>query len=1032
MTLSHEQFAEFYGAVWGDDPFPWQHMLARRVLEEGWPECLDLPTASGKTACIDIAVFALACQADRPIAERTASRRIFFVVDRRIVVDAAYERAKELKQRLRRAKDGVLQKVAERLRKLHDGEWPLDVARIRGGAARDDGWVRSPAQPTIITGTVDQAGSRLLFRAYGPKQLSAPIHAALVANDSLIILDEAHCAVPFFQTAKAVERYRGAEWAQQPISNPFRVVVMSATPPAEASGVFPRTAEREAALDHPRLSRRFRAAKLAELAVARLPGNREKRGARLRGGSLDDDELVFDAADRASRLAAQGSCRIAVMVNRVAKARAIYAQLQAQTRLEDNQLNADLVLLTGRMRPLDRDDLVNRWTSQLKAAEQQPTLERPVIVVTTQCLEVGADFSFDALITECASLDALRQRFGRLDRLGMVENSKACVLIRASQVKTEEQIEKLEQDGKTDDPIYGNALARTWHWLNLNGEDPGERTGSLWIDFGVNAMDTLLPVDAVERRELLEPLVAPAPDAPVMLPAHVDCWVQTAPRPRPDPDVAVFLHGPARSEPDVSVVLRADLDPEHRDRWLEIVSLCSPTSLEAFSVPLGVVRAWLAGRKQEDAGGDVEGAVIEDSELPGPGKRAVVLWRGRRRGHDRSIVTQDPKEVRPHEVVLVPANDADVDWPGDIPPGPGHLRPLDVGDRAFLKARDRPLLRIHKALLEPWACQPAVSDLLNWAAGEGREDDAGDLATLLAALGNGAIATLDNGTMVQPPPDWMRAAAAALTKRKRKIEIIVHPAGGYVLTSRARVGNVERPEEDASAEEDDLTSESAVAVPLREHLDAVAAVARRFARRCLSEDVVGVVVQAARLHDWGKADWRFQVMLHQGNEMAAFRYSELLAKSDRIPYTLNARQRACTLARLPEGFRHEMISVQLVERSSELSEGTDRDLLLHLIASHHGHSRPFAPVVADVDPGDVDLTALGAPGVVSAEQRRSLVSPHSMDSGIPGRFWALTRRYGWWGLAYIEAILRLADWESSQHHEASLATAVKVDAEDAA
>ena len=87
-------FAEFFEELWERKPFPWQSMLADRVAGNGgkWPQWIDLPTASGKTACIDIAVYALAAQIDSPVSKRTAPRRIWFVVDRRIVVDEAYER----------------------------------------------------------------------------------------------------------------------------------------------------------------------------------------------------------------------------------------------------------------------------------------------------------------------------------------------------------------------------------------------------------------------------------------------------------------------------------------------------------------------------------------------------------------------------------------------------------------------------------------------------------------------------------------------------------------------------------------------------------------------------------------------------------------------------------------------------------------------------------------------------------------------------------------------------------------------------
>jgi CRISPR-associated endonuclease/helicase Cas3 len=117
MSLSIDRFGEFFSALYQTDrkpidPFPWQTRLARQVFDEGWPDCIDLPTASGKTAAIDIAVFVLACQANRPTNERTVGRRIFFAVNRRVIVDEAFDRAKTLAQKLIDAQDGIARRLA--------------------------------------------------------------------------------------------------------------------------------------------------------------------------------------------------------------------------------------------------------------------------------------------------------------------------------------------------------------------------------------------------------------------------------------------------------------------------------------------------------------------------------------------------------------------------------------------------------------------------------------------------------------------------------------------------------------------------------------------------------------------------------------------------------------------------------------------------------------------------------------------------------------------------------------------------------
>ena len=998
MTIHAKiDFASFFHALWGKAPFSWQDCLATRVVETSpgssarnpWPEALALPTASGKTVCLDIAVFALAAQTLRPGAGLavTAPRRVFFVVDRRVIVDEAFERARRMAEKLAQAKAGILKTVADGLRRIarggsgaeHNNDPPLAVHALRGGMYRSEAWLRNPLQPMIVASTVDQLGSRLLFRAYGRGPGAWPICAALVANDSLVLLDEAHCAQPFLQTLQAVRRYR--EWADAPLKRCFHPVVMSATPPPGLDDVFTDVSGEGRDPNH-LLGRRQLASKPAKLRV--VPGKGE------------DGRFASALKESALRLLDNGRQAVVVFVNRVATARETY-------RLLCENENIDAILLTGRMRPLDKDATICklRTLNLHSASSAGRCLARPTIVVATQTLEVGADFDFDGLVTECASLDALRQRFGRLNRMGRGVDARAEVLIRTDQAKA-----------GAEDPVYREALLGTWQWLNDRKNEDDE------VDFGIAAFD-----DALAEPDSLDQLNAPSDDALVMLPAHVDCWAQTAPEPRPTPDVAHFLHGPRDGAPDVLVCWRADIDLASvaaQDEAIESLTLCPPCSSETLPVPIGVFKRWLAGIGVNDLG-DVEGVGSADDGADVPGgtlpSRQVIRWRGNRT--DAEDITADPNAIRSGDVVVIPcSHPGDPRDLGDLPQEASDRASLDVGDAAHRIARAKSILRLHPALVETWpdslAAKTTAHSLLDGLA-QKYDDDPHQVIETVSQI----LAELQKD---EPPARlaWLPHAAKELAAEFRTVvqlrrECRIVGSHSLVLAGRQRVDKLV-PEATLFSDEDDaaasgISHKDGKPVPLRTHLPGVECFARRHAQACgLPEDLTEAIARAGLLHDLGKADPRFQAMLRGGSAWFA---GEPLAKSAGMPKTRAARKSARAASGYPQSARHELLSVRLAEAAPALlPDGELRDLVLHLVASHHGHCRPFAPVVIDDSPAPAEYTLWG--------HRMQWAGPtglERLDSGIAERYWRLTRRYGWWGLAWLEALLRLADWRRSEWEE---------------
>ena len=127
----------------------------------------------------------------------------------------------------------------------------------------------------------------------------------------------------------------------------------------------------------------------------------------LKIGSFEEDltPVIDEAIDQ--------NQKTLVICNRVDRAIATYQ------RLEDLYPDVPMLLLHSRYKRGDRNEKEQTLVgldAHGKPTGNFNTSEDACIVVSTQIVEVSLDISFDVMITECAPIDALIQRLGRVNR----------------------------------------------------------------------------------------------------------------------------------------------------------------------------------------------------------------------------------------------------------------------------------------------------------------------------------------------------------------------------------------------------------------------------------------------------------------------------------------------------------------------------------------------------------------------------------------------------------------------------------------
>jgi CRISPR-associated endonuclease/helicase Cas3 len=652
---------------------------------------------------------------------------------------------------------------------------------------------------------------------------------------------------------------------------------------------------------------------------------------------LQTGQLAERLASEAWELTESGTAplRCIVYCDRREDAEKAKKRLDELAQSKQGPAKAHTELFVGARRVKERADAKDWLQHHGFLAGSDAMLERPAMLIATSAGEVGVDLNADHMVCDLVAWERMVQRLGRVNRRG--ERGDTAVRV-------------IDASGTEKDARRAAMLAKTRSLLlRLPAMESGRNASP----------GALLDLRDKSDAEEIKAASTPEPLRPALTRALVDAWSMTSleehtGRPKIDP----WLHGWVEDDqPQTAVVWRTYLPVRFEggnasDREVEdFFEAAPPHASEILETETWRVVDWLIARA-------AAALKRKTPEMEANGDRAEGM-------HDLS----SPRRLDRTDVY--PLNQNDIVGFALSPVG----IPQSVYRLSALAEAEKDKKR---------------KDTLN-------RELAGMILVVDARLRGLAHGLLENTSEVVPSTaDGLKADEwlPPLRDGRPAVQFRVHSPSSvepptvrpsethFFATRRSDEGeDTERLFTESWATENSRAASSRPQF-LAEHgawtEQRALAIADAFG---LTDDHRKALGTAARLHDEGKQATRWQ---------RAFS-----ALSDGI-YAKTAGPLRRTLL---DGYRHEFGSLSFVEQSAEFQDlpGDLRELVLHLVAAHHGFARPVI------------------------ETRGCEVAPPSALEGrasdVALRFARLQKRWGPWGLAWWEALLRAADAQASRDND---------------